>query len=98
MEQYVKVIKAVQEQGGKIVFGGEVVPEGLLPSPTYVVPTITSVPVNAPVLGEEVFVPILHTVRFGTLEDAIAINNSVGQGLSSSLFTKNMQNLFKWIG
>lgn len=98
VSQYQQVIENVKKDGGHIIFGGEVLPEGLLPSRNYVVPTITSVPAGASVLREEVFVPILHTVRFETFEEAIAINNGVGQGLSSSLFTRNLQNLFKWAG
>jgi len=43
-------------------------------------------------------VPICHLIKFKTLEDAIRLNNCVPQGLSSAMFTKNLQNLFKWIG
>jgi len=40
----------------------------------------------------------MFVVKFSNLEEAIEINNSVAQGLSSSLFTKNISNAFKWIG
>lgn len=52
----------------------------------------------APCLQHEYFVPILFIMKFETLEEAIQINNSVPQGLSASLFTNNLQNLFKWTG
>lgn len=42
---------------------------------------------SAPVMEEEVFAPLVHVRTFDTLEEAIAINNSVRQGLSSALFT-----------
>lgn len=42
--------------------------------------------------------PILFVVRFKTLEEAIAINNSVPQGLSSALFTQNLSNAYLWTG
>jgi aldehyde dehydrogenase family 7 protein A1 len=42
--------------------------------------------------------PILYVFKFDTLEQAIQYNNNVPQGLSSSMFTKDMQNVFKWIG
>ena len=42
--------------------------------------------------------PILYVFRFKDLEEAIAWNNSVPQGLSSSLFTKDIGNLYKWTG
>ena len=37
-------------------------------------------------------------MKFKTLEEAIEKNNEVPQGLSSALFTKNLKNLFKWVG
>lgn len=40
----------------------------------------------------------MFVVKFSTLEEAIEINNSVRQGLSSSLFTQNLSNAYKWIG
>lgn len=46
----------------------------------------------------ETFAPILYILKCKDLDEAIAWNNEVSQGLSSSLFTTNMQNLFKWIG
>jgi aldehyde dehydrogenase family 7 protein A1 len=53
----------------------------------WVVPTIIELPKTAPIIQEELFVPILYVIRFDTLEEAIEINNNVPQGLSSSLFT-----------
>lgn len=49
-------------------------------------------------LNIELFAPVMYIVKFDTLEEAIEINNGVPQGLSSSIFTKNIQNLFKWTG
>jgi aldehyde dehydrogenase family 7 protein A1 len=40
----------------------------------------------------------LHTFKFKTIEEAIKINNSVKQGLSSSLFTGSINNVFEWTG
>ena len=37
-------------------------------------------------------------LKFKSLEEAIVINNSVPQGLSSSMFTNNIQNIFRWTG
>ena len=64
----------------------------------YVTPTIIEIDGKAPILQQELFVPILYMARFKTLEEAIEINNSVPQGLSSSLFTKDLKNYMKWIG
>ncbi|CAI4229182.1 unnamed protein product [Auanema sp. JU1783] len=81
--------------GGKIEYGGKVLErEG-----NYVLPTIvTGLAHDAPVILRETFAPILYVLKFKDLDEAIKINNEVGQGLSSSLFTNNVRNVFKWIG
>ena len=94
VEQYKKGIESVKAQKGKILYGGKVI-EG---PGNFVTPTITQIDPSASVVQHEIFVPILHTFKFKTLEEAIRINNSVKQGLSSSLFTKDISNLFKWTG
>ena len=53
---------------------------------------------SAPIVKTELFVPILYVMKFSSLEQAIAMNNSVPQGLSSSIFTSNMSNVFRWTG
>ena len=94
VEAYTQGLKDVVAQGGKIIYGNQVL-EG---PGNFVVPTITSISPDAPVVQHEIFVPILHTSKFKDLDDAIAKNNQVRQGLSSSLFTKDISNLFHWIG
>ncbi|KAI8828593.1 Aldehyde/histidinol dehydrogenase [Chytriomyces cf. hyalinus JEL632] len=94
VEHYVKAIEAVKQQGGKVLVGGKVIPG----PGNFVEPTITSVPADAPVAQHEVFVPILHVSKIKNLEEGIKFNNSVRQGLSSSLFTSNISNVFKWTG
>ncbi|KAI8820506.1 Aldehyde/histidinol dehydrogenase [Fimicolochytrium jonesii] len=87
-------IEAVKDQGGKILRGGKVLKrEG-----NFVEPTITSIDGSASVVQNEIFVPILHTIKVTSLDDAIAQNNSVNQGLSSSIFTQSLSNVFRWTG
>ena len=64
----------------------------------YVTPTIIEIDSSAEILQQELFVPILYMVRFNTFEEAVAINNGVPQGLSSSLFTRNLSLYKQWIG
>jgi len=64
----------------------------------YVTPTIIEIDSSADIVKEELFVPILYMMRFKTLDEAIQINNNVPQGLSSSLFTKDLRNMMKWTG
>lgn len=94
VKEYEDGLKTIQQQGGKIVCGGKVIPgEG-----NFVEPTIVEIDRSASIVKEELFVPILYFIKAKDLEDAIQINNGVPQGLSSSLFTSNHSNLFKWIG
>lgn len=91
---YEEGLKKIQEQGGKILTGGK-----LIDGPgNFVEPTIVEMSdPYAPILQHELFVPILYIMKFDDVDEAIAINNSVPQGLSASLFTSNLQNLFKVI-
>lgn len=110
VNQYNATIERVKQEGGEILFGPKSVSLSLtgsdfaenqsdsLSSGNFVVPVITKVQSNSPIVKNEVFVPILHTMTFKTFEEAVKINNSVGQGLSSSIFTTDPQSIFKWIG
>lgn len=65
----------------------------------FVEPTIvTGLPHDSPVVHRETFAPIVYLLKCKSLEEGIAWNNEVEQGLSSSLFTKNVEHVFKWIG
>lgn len=64
----------------------------------FVEPTIISgLKPNDSVVLKETFAPIVYVFKCNTLDEAIKINNSVDQGLSSSLFTKDVTSLFKVI-
>ncbi|KAI8866804.1 aldehyde dehydrogenase [Ramicandelaber brevisporus] len=102
VEQFRKGIEEVKKHGGEILYGGQVFDNASthahLAGGNFVQPTITKVKANSPVAQDELFVPILHTIEYETVEEAIAANNSVRQGLSSSMFTSKPENIFKWIG
>jgi aldehyde dehydrogenase (NAD+) len=49
------------------------------------------------VCSEEIFAPILHVLTVESLNEAIAVNNSVPQGLSSSLFTSDLRSAEVWL-
>ncbi|KAI7883866.1 aldehyde dehydrogenase [Lichtheimia hyalospora FSU 10163] len=92
VEAYKDTLEKVKQQGGEILYGGEAL------GGNFVKPTLTRVKPGMEVVQNEAFVPILHTMTFKTLDEAIGINNQVAQGLSSSLFTNKPENIFKWIG
>ena len=102
LENFSRVVKEAQAQGGKVLYGGERVPSDTLPqeirSGNFVYPTIVEIGHDASIVQEENFVPVLYLTKVSTLDEAIELNNSVDQGLSSALFTNDMRNVFKWIG
>jgi aldehyde dehydrogenase family 7 protein A1 len=85
----------VKAQGGVVECGGDCFEgEGSFVQPTIV----TGLAPEADVVQEEHFAPIVYVFKFDTLDEAIAANNAVPQGLSSSIFTRDMRNVFKWTG
>lgn len=62
----------------------------------FVEPTIISgLKYDSPVVRRETFAPIVYLLKYDTLEEAISWNNSVDQGLSSSIFTNDVETVFK---
>jgi len=94
VREYTEGLEEIKKQGGEILYGGNV-----LDRPgNYVEPTIVKIAHDAEIVKTELFVPILYIIPFSTFEEAVAINNEVPQGLSSSIFTRDMRNVFKWVG
>jgi aldehyde dehydrogenase (NAD+) len=76
---------------GGAVHGGRAVAEGVPNGGAYVEPAIVEMPGQTGIVREETFAPILYTLGYDALTEAIAIHNDVPQGLSSSIFTLNMR-------
>jgi aldehyde dehydrogenase family 7 protein A1 len=94
VDLYEKGIEDIKAQGGSILYGGNVIDKDQF----LVEPTIVSIDKDADIVNHEIFAPIVYVFKFSTLDEAIMYNNKVPQGLSSSLFTKDIGNYFKWIG
>lgn len=63
----------------------------------YVKPAIAEVKNNFEIVQQETFVPILYLIKYKTLEEAIAYQNGVKQGLSSALMTTHLQEMEKFL-
>lgn len=87
VEAFREAIAGVRAAGGEILFGGEVI-DG---HGCFVQPTLVSARNHWDVVQRETFAPILYLIPYRTLEEAIAMNNGVRQGLSSSLFTESLK-------
>jgi aldehyde dehydrogenase (NAD+) len=55
----------------------------------YVEPAVVRMPEQSEIVRQETFAPIIYVMTYSTLEEAIALNNDVPQGLSSSIFTSD---------
>ena len=86
---YEAAIEAAKGQGGTVLCGGKKVDR----PGNFVEPTIVKAPAQAdfPIAWEETFAPILYVFEVDSLDEAIAANNAVTQGLSSAIFTEGMR-------
>lgn len=94
VEAYSSALQQVRQQGGKVVFGGEVIAQpGFYVQPTIVV----NVQNDWDIVQTETFAPILYVLKYQTLAEAIALHNGVAQGLSSALFTTHLHHAEKFL-
>ncbi len=92
VELFTNAVKQVQEEGGKILFGGQVLSGPEYASGNYVVPCIAEAENHYKIVQEETFAPIVYFIKYkGDIMNAIEIQNDVPQGLSSACFTLNMR-------
>lgn len=94
VQQFKNAIAKIKSLGGQIVCGGEVINKsGFFVQPTLV----TGIKNDWEIVQEETFAPILYVMSYSTIEEAIALQNGVPQGLSSSLFTQNLKHAERFL-
>ncbi|MGX5818754.1 L-piperidine-6-carboxylate dehydrogenase [Chitinophaga lutea] len=91
VKMYEEAIAACKEQGGHFVVEGSVLAGAGYESGCYVRPCIAEVGADYPVVQTETFAPILYLIKYSRLEEAIAIQNNVPQGLSSAIMTTDLR-------
>ncbi len=91
VEMYSGALKQVKEQGGKLLVAGGVLKGKGYESGCYVKPAIAEVTNDMAIVQHETFAPILYLMKYKTLDEAIAMQNDVPQGLSSAIMTTNMR-------
>ena len=88
---YLESIEKCKAEGGRFVVEGGVLNGPGYASGCYVKPCIAEVENHYPIVQHETFAPILYLIRYSTLEEAIALQNGVPQGLSSAIMTTNLR-------
>ncbi|WP_339664287.1 aldehyde dehydrogenase family protein, partial [Maribacter arcticus] len=92
VEQYKKALEKVVAEGGKLVVEGGVLEGKGYESGCYVQPAIAEAKNNFEIVQHETFAPVLYLLKYsGDVENAIAIQNGVVQGLSSAIMTNNLR-------
>ncbi|MER1989872.1 MAG: aldehyde dehydrogenase family protein, partial [Solibacillus isronensis] len=93
INHYVQIGK---QQGANLLIGGEILSEGELAKGYYYAPTIfTDVEASSILAQEEIFGPVISIIEVSSLEEAIEVNNGVKFGLSSSIFSQDVNTIFK---
>lgn len=88
VQQMAAAIAQAQAEGGELLVGGKARPDV---GPNFVEPTIIKMPTQTEIVKEETFAPILYIMSYNTLQEAIALQNGVTQGLSSAIFTDSLR-------
>jgi len=91
VKMYLQSIEACKNEGGKFVVEGGVLEGDAYASGCYVKPCIAEAKPQFKIVQHETFAPILYLLKYKTIEEAIAIQNEVPQGLSSAIMTLNMR-------
>jgi len=93
VERFRAAIAELRALGAEILYGGEA-----LPGPGYFVqPTLVRAENHWDIVQRETFAPILYLITYRALEEAIAFNNAVPQGLSSGLFTTDLRHAERFL-
>ena len=83
-------LEQAADQGG-IVSGGERVAVAGHDQAYYAAPALVQMPAQSVVVCHETFAPVLYSLRYDTLDEAITLQNAVPQGLSSAIFTNDLR-------
>ena len=88
VQQFLDSVARAKAAGGTVVTGGEAIDR----PGNFVLPAIVTGLANTDeIVQHETFAPILYVMKYSTLDEAIAMQNGVPQGLSSSIFTQNLK-------
>ncbi|MEO0552770.1 MAG: aldehyde dehydrogenase family protein [Bacteroidota bacterium] len=94
---YKQALEAIVNEGGNILVDGQVLSGEDYNSGCYVKPVIAEVENYLEIVQHETFAPILYLIKYSTIEEAISLQNSVVQGLSSAIMTRDMREAEKFL-
>jgi len=97
VKAYSNALRKVKSSGGRFVVSGGVLKGKGYQSGCYVKPAIAEVENHFEIVQQETFAPILYLMKFKTIDEAIALQNGVKQGLSSAIMTTRLQEMEQFL-
>lgn len=97
VKMYTDAIEKCKSEGGNFIVEGGVLKGKRYESGCYVKPCIAEAENNFDIVQHETFAPILYLMKYKTLDEAIAMQNGVPQGLSSAIMTSNLREAEKFL-
>ena len=91
-------LASAQGDGGKLAVGGARVLADEAPEARYLTPALVTMGAQTDLVRTETFGPLLYALAYDDLDQAIALNNDVPQGLSSSIFTTDLREAERFLG
>ncbi len=97
VKTYLGAIQACKDEGGNVLVEGKVLEGPGYESGCYVSPTIAEAKNSMAIVQHETFAPILYLLKYSDLDEAIAMQNDVPQGLSSAVMTNSLKTMEKFL-
>ena len=97
VKMYLDAIGKCKKEGGRFIVEGGLLKGKGFESGCYVNPCIAEVKNDYAIVQHETFAPILYLVKYKTIEEALALQNGVPQGLSSAIMTNNLKEAEKFL-
>jgi aldehyde dehydrogenase (NAD+) len=97
VKNYQNALKEIEKSGGTLLNEGGQLEGSGYESGCYVKPVIAEVKNEWEIVQEETFAPILYLIKYSELDEAIALQNGVKQGLSSAMMTSNMKDMERFL-
>lgn len=90
-------LRAAVEQGGSVEVGGGRRLEADAPNAFYAEPALVRIGTQTDIVRQETFAPLLYVMPYDDFDEAVALNNGVPQGLSSSIFTRDQSEAERFV-
>jgi 1-pyrroline-5-carboxylate dehydrogenase len=98
METFVRSVKEAKKDGGKVIFGGDVITKGAMRRGYYVQPTVViGLSADNQLFKKELFVPLLVVAEFKTLDEALQEANDTDYGLTAGIFSEDKKEVAKFM-